>query len=129
MFIQTWKTYLPVIKILMKRSVSGEQTFQMNLIDFRRAAGGRKVKYVFSINIRNGRSQDIISPPPIAKDFLVALQEDDVAHRLIRHQDFEFSMNTGFQLLIKNTTPRAPRDSEPISNEEDKPSETTDIPE
>ena len=128
MFIQTWNNYLPVIKILMKRSVSGEQILNMNLTDFQRAAGGRKVKYIFNMAVHNGRIRNLISPPPIAKDLLAALQQDDMAHKLIRKQDFEFSMNNSFQLLIKNTTP-PPQDPEPISGVEDKPSETTDIPE
>lgn len=128
MFIQTWNNYLPVIKILMKRSAAGEQTLNMNLTDFQRAAGGRKVKYVFSIMVHKARIQNIITPPPIAKDLLAALQQDDMTHKLIRQQDFEFSMNNSFQLLIKNTTPPQ-TDPEPITDAGDKPSETTDIPE
>jgi hypothetical protein len=42
MFVQTWIKYLPVIKILLKRSVNGDQTLAMNASDFQRAAGGRK---------------------------------------------------------------------------------------
>ena len=34
MFVQTWNKYLPVIKILLKRSVQGEQTLEMNSSDF-----------------------------------------------------------------------------------------------
>ncbi len=128
MFIQTWNNYLPVIKILMKRSVSGEQSLNMNLTDFQRAAGGRKVKYNFNIMLHSGRIRNIISPPPIAKDLLAVLQQDNTTHKLIRQQDFEFSMNNSFQLLIKNTTPPQP-DPEPIKDAEDKPSETTDIAE
>ena len=45
MFLQTWNRYLPVIKILLKRSVNAEQTLDMNSSDFQRASGGKKIKY------------------------------------------------------------------------------------
>ena len=34
MFLQTWKKYLPVIILLMKRSEKGEQVLDMNYTDF-----------------------------------------------------------------------------------------------
>jgi hypothetical protein len=55
MFLQTWNKYLPVIKILLKRSVNGEQTLDMNSSDFQRASGGKKVKFTFSIPLIRGR--------------------------------------------------------------------------
>lgn len=120
MFIQTWKAYLPVIKILLKRSASGEQALQMNMTDFQRAAGGRKVKYVFKILVHNGRIKDI-NPSQIAKDLMSVLQEDDVFRQLLFKKDFEFSMNSSFQLLLRNTTPAAPPDTEPVAETETEP--------
>jgi len=34
MFTQTWKKYLPVILIMLKRSVNGDQSLSMNHTDF-----------------------------------------------------------------------------------------------
>ena len=48
MFTQAWNKYLPVIRILMKRSVNGPQKLDTNRTDFERAAGGRKLKFTFS---------------------------------------------------------------------------------
>ena len=48
MFSQTWRKYLPVIILLMKRSGKGEQVLSMNHTDFERAAGGKKIKFTFS---------------------------------------------------------------------------------
>lgn len=101
MFAQAWNKYLPVIKILMKRSSSGDQTLAMNKTDFERAAGGRKAKLTFSLSIINGRNQHYTAPPPVAKDLLTILQEDETTRQLMRGEEFTFSMNTSFQLLIK----------------------------
>ncbi|MEI8060081.1 MAG: hypothetical protein WCG67_07990, partial [Ferruginibacter sp.] len=61
MFNQTWKKYLPVLLILLKRSLIEPQVLNMNHTDFERAAGGRKIKFSFaSLQLSNGR---IITKP------------------------------------------------------------------
>lgn len=105
MFIQTWNKYLPIIKILLKRSVNSEQTLDMNSTDFQRAAGGRKVKYSFAILLVKGRPQNMDAPPPVAKDLIAALQQDDVSNKFIRQNQLEINMTSGFKLHIRNTTP------------------------
>ncbi len=107
MFFQTWNKYLPVIRILLKRSVSAEQTLDMNKSDFQRASGGKKVKFTFSIVLTKGRLTGIINPPPLAKDLVAILQEDSVANKFLRQNELEFTMNSNFQLQIKNNTPAA----------------------
>lgn len=113
MFTQTWNKYLPIIKILLKRSVNGSQTLDMNSTDFQRAAGGRKVKYTFSFMLIKGRLQQITSPTPLAKELIVLLQADEMTRKLIRAQDFEMMMNNSFQLTIKNCTPPASETEQP----------------
>jgi hypothetical protein len=108
MFTPTWNKYLPIIKILLKRSVNAEQTLDMNSTDFQRAAGGRKVKFSFSMFLVKGRPQNMQSPPPLAKDLVTALQLDDTTYKFIRSNEIEISMNNSFQLTIKNCTPAAP---------------------
>jgi hypothetical protein len=106
MFTQTWKKYLPVIVILLKRSASGAQTLNMNHTDFERAAGGRKIKYSFSqLQLNNGRINTAVKQLPLAKEFAVLLQEDELTRKLLPGQNFEFSMSNDFLLTIKNNTP------------------------
>ena len=50
MFTQTWKKYLPVIILLLKKTNAEQQVLSMNHTDFERAAGGRKIKYCTSNN-------------------------------------------------------------------------------
>ena len=105
MFLQTWNKYLPVIKILLKRSVQGEQKLDMNSIDFQKAAGGRKVKYAFKIMLTNGRIQNTDNPSLLAKSLVDALQQDEITRAFIKQSDLFFAMNNSFQLQIKNNTP------------------------
>jgi hypothetical protein len=105
MFFQAWNKYLPIIKILMKRSTTGDQTLDMNKTDFERAAGGRKAKFTFNVTLHKGRIQNITSPSPVAKDLATLLQEDEMTRLLVRQMDYQFTMNSSFQLTIKNLTP------------------------
>ena len=122
MFSQTWKKYIQVILILLKRSVNEEQVLNMNHTDFERAAGGRKVNFSFSnMQLINGRIDNTVKHTPFAREFAVVMQEDEQIKRLLMDQHFHFSMNKDTQLTIKNITPEAvaaDEDSSANSNEE-----------
>jgi hypothetical protein len=114
MFRHTWKKYLPVISILIKRSATGEQSLSMNHTDFERAAGGRKVKFTFTnLLVENGRIDYNSKHSPLAKDLVLALQENEQTRNLLQKKLFEFAMTGDFRLLIKNNTPPA----EPLAEE------------
>lgn len=103
MFLQTWKKYLPVIVLLMKRSGNGDQVLDMSYVDFERAAGGKKTKLSFSsLKLNNGRMGHNANSTQLAKDLVLVLQENEQALNMLRDKQFEFSMNANFQLTIRN---------------------------
>lgn len=102
MFTQTWKKYLPVILILMKKSSQEDQVLKVNQTDFERAAGGRKIKFSFNnVELKKARLNSQAKHSPFAKEFATVLQEDDTMKRLLLPRWFEFSMSNDFQLTIK----------------------------
>ena len=106
MFTQTWKKYLPVIILLMKRSDKAEQVLSMNYTDFARATAGKKIKLTFSnVHLTNGRSKVETKYTPLANDLILVLQENQQSGVLMRDKQFEFSLNSDFQLTIRNITP------------------------
>ena len=105
MFNQTWKKYLPVLLILLKRTVNGPQVLNMNHTDFERAAGGRKIKFSFaSLQLNNGRIITTPNMTVLARELAVQLQEDGQILKLLKDQLFEFTMTNDFKLTIKNLT-------------------------
>jgi len=104
MFLHTWNKYLPVIKVLLKRSLKAEQLLAMNSSDFHRASGGKKVKYTFSIPVVNGRLRAGENFPPIARDLFSVLQQDNTTNKFMQQNELEFSMDSNFRLNIKNNT-------------------------
>jgi hypothetical protein len=108
MYTQVWTKYLPIIRILMKRSLTGEQSLDMNRIDFERAGSGRKAGYKFTIEFRKGRVSNLISSSPLASNLSTVLLQDPVVKDLFQKNDYDISLNTKFQLHIKNISAEQP---------------------
>ena len=106
MYNQIWKKYLPVITILLKRSVTGEQIFSLNHTDFERASGGRKMKWSIPVmSLTNGRIQNLnTKQTAIATEMLAEMQADEQISKLLKMHRFEISMSNDFKLTIKNVT-------------------------
>ncbi len=102
MYVHVWNKYLPIIKILMKKTSAGNQTLDLNRIDFERAGSGRKAGYKFSIDFKQGRVSNIISGSPLASDLATVLLNDPASRTILANSDITISLNTKFQLLIVN---------------------------
>lgn len=102
MYNHIWKKYLPIIKILMKKSISEDQVLDLNRIDFERAGTGRKAGYKFKIEFTDGRVGNVISGSTLAMHLAQIILEDDGAKEIISENNFEVSLNTKFQLNIKH---------------------------
>jgi hypothetical protein len=104
MHAQAWKKYLPVIRILLKRSVTTDQVFSLDRIDFERMAKSHKPLCSFSLELNKGRISPM-SPPVTGKNLVELLMDDPVSKDLIRHHHFGISLNSKFNLMIKNLSP------------------------
>lgn len=102
MYNHIWKKYLPIIKILMKKSVAEDQLLTLNRIDFERAGTGRKAGYKFKIDFIGGKVANVISGSTLAMHLAETILEDDAAKQILGEHNFEVSLNTKFQLIIKN---------------------------
>lgn len=107
MYTYTWKKYLPVIRLLLKRSATSEQTVSLNRTDFEKTTKLRKPACSFSVEIVKGRLTTINNQSVPAKDLIEILQEDEIAKTLMRQFQYAVSLNSDFILSIKNITPVA----------------------
>ena len=101
MFTNTWSKYTPVIRILLKRSVNGDQVLDLERAEFERAGIGKKTTYKFSIEFSNGRLQNFAGSSGLAKDLAAVMLQDDVIKKLTSENDYTISLNTKFQIVIK----------------------------
>lgn len=123
MYNHIWKKYLPIIKILMKKSASEDQVLDLNRVDFERAGTGRKAGYKFTIEFTDGKVGNVISGSTLAMHLASVVLEDDGAKQILQENNYEVSLNTKFQLSIKNKSPAIEETKiEPVeSNEKDIP--------
>ncbi len=101
MYQQFWSKYIPIIKILLKRTAAGDQVLDLNRVDFEHAGMTRKAGYRFDIELVNGRVSNHIGGMPLAADLAAILLEDPAVQILLSEHDFIISLNTRYQLNIK----------------------------
>lgn len=101
MYNHIWRKYLPIIKILLKKSRTEEQVLALNRVDFEKAGTGRKAGYKFNIELTDGKVGNVISGSPLAMNLAEVILEDQSAKDILAENNFEVSLNTKFQLTIK----------------------------
>lgn len=103
MYEHVWSKYLPVIRILLKKSAVAEQKMGLNRTDFEKGNRNRKPACSFNIELENGRFVTLSQSAP-AKDLVSTLLADDVTKGLLKQNHYTISLNTDFQLRITNST-------------------------
>lgn len=102
MYTKVWAKYLPVIRIVLKRSLTSEQILSLNASDFERAGMTRKSGYKFLIKFKEGKISNVIVDLPLASSLASALLEDKAIKELFAANEFHFSLNPKFELTIKH---------------------------
>ena len=81
-YLQTWKKYLPVIRLHLKRSLNEDQSFKLNITDFESAGDRGKSGYTFNLQMENGKPINNISGSAVARDLYEALKADEATKAL-----------------------------------------------
>jgi hypothetical protein len=102
MYTSVWAKYLPVIRIVLKRSLVAEQMLSLNSSDFLRAGLSRKSGYKFLLKFKEGKIDNVIIDLPLASSLATALLQDSVIKELFRENEFHISLNPKFELTIKH---------------------------
>jgi hypothetical protein len=99
----TWKRYLPVIRLHLKKSLVEEQNFKLNITDFESAGDRGKSGYTFTITMDNGKVVNNISGSAVARDLYEALKSDDAIKAMLQDKSIKMSVGKSFILSIKTT--------------------------
>jgi hypothetical protein len=100
-YLQTWKKYLPVIRLHLKRSLAEEQQFKLNITDFESAGERGKSGYTFNLQIENGKVTNNISGSAVARDLFELLKEDEIIKAFLQNRSVKISVGKSFVLSIK----------------------------
>ncbi len=102
-YLTTWKKYLPVIRLHLKRSLNEDQSFKLNITDFESAGDRGKSGYSFNIAMENGKVTNNISGSAVARDLFEALKSDDAIKAMLQDKTVKISVGKTFVLSIKTT--------------------------
>jgi len=100
-YLTTWKRYLPVIRLHIKKSLVEEQQFKLNITDFESAGDRGKSGYSFNIQMENGKVTNNISGSPVARDLYEALKSDETIKGMLQDKSVKISVGKSFILSIK----------------------------
>jgi hypothetical protein len=114
MYTSLWVKYLPVIRILLKKSLKEDQIFLMNIPDFDRAGLKRKSALKFLMKLKNGRPGNVIVDFPLASSLATVLQLDAAIQDLLAANEFIISLNTKYELSITHV-PQPEAELKPVA--------------
>ena len=102
-YLQTWKKYLPVIRLHLKRSLTEEQQFRLNITDFESAGERGKTGYTFNLQMENGKVTNNISGSAVARDLFELLKADEAIKAFLQDKSVKISVGKSFMLTIKSS--------------------------
>ena len=102
-YLQTWKKYIPVIRLYLKKSVTEDQQFKLNITDFESAGDRGKSGYTFNLQMENGKVTNNISGSAVARDLFELLKADEVIKAFLQDKSVKISVGKSFMLTIKSS--------------------------
>jgi hypothetical protein len=102
-YLLTWKRYLPVIRLHLKKSLNEDQSFKLNIQDFESAGDRGKSGYTFSLSMDNGKVTNNIGGSAVARDLYEALKSDEAIKAMLLEKTIKISVGKTFILSIKNS--------------------------
>ena len=115
MYTQLWNKYLPVVRLLLKKSLNAEQTLAMNTLDFERAGAGRKTGYKFMVHFIRGRISNVTGDAVLAKDLAHILLQDEGVKKLLTDNECSITLTPKYQLIFKCLHRAEPPAEAPVS--------------
>lgn len=101
MYTHIWNKYLPVIRILLKRSATEAQSLAFNVSDFEKTGPQKKTGFNFTLEFKRGRLYNLAGLSGPAKELATALLQDTLTHALLQRGEYHLTMKPKFVLGIK----------------------------
>jgi hypothetical protein len=101
-FLNLWAKYLPVIRILLKRSVNEEQQLSLDKMELNSVDNRKNATYSFNLEILKGKVQNNIGGAAIGKDLFKVLSNDVMVNDFMNDKTIILRMGKDFKLKLKS---------------------------
>lgn len=98
-YIALWKKYLPVIRLLLKKTETAEQTLELYKHELKKP-GVTSTAYVFTLKIIDGKPVLKTDAKPAAYDLMTVLNENDLAREWLSNKRVMISLDSLFMLRL-----------------------------
>jgi hypothetical protein len=115
MFLSLWTKYLPVIRIVLKKTMTEEQLLPLNKLEFQSIDNRKNANHSFNIEIINGKVQNSVGSASIGKDFFNVINNDNSINQFISNKTVWFSMGKNYQLTLKTELAAAAVEEEALA--------------
>lgn len=118
MYTHIWNKYLPVIRILLKKSAKEAQSLAFNVSDFEKTGPQKKTGFNFTLEFRKGRVYDLAGLSQPAKELSNVLLQDSQIIELLQGREYQLTMNSKFVLGVKLVSNNEEESQHPVVVEE-----------
>ena len=100
LYINLWKKYLPVFRILISNSKTSVQTLPLSKLEFQQVGSRDKAGFQFNLEIERGKVSNDISGSAVARDLFKVLSEDLRTKGMIQKANYKLNLDSRFVLNI-----------------------------
>lgn len=101
LYVNLWKKYLPVIRILLKKSATEEQQLGLNRSEFEATGSRDKAGYFFNLELSNLKGANDISGSAVARDLKDVLIQSSNIKEILRGGHYKLNLDSSFTLHIR----------------------------
>jgi hypothetical protein len=102
-FLALWTKYLPVIRILLKKSMVEEQQVAVGKLELQIIDNRKNANYSFNLDIVKGKNENTIGSTAIGKDLFAVLNQDAAVKSFMSENNISIKMTRGAQLTLKSS--------------------------
>ncbi len=100
MYTQLWKKYLPVIRLLLKKTGDNNQKLQLYKHEFEATGARNKLGYIFSLEMVNGKAVNKSNKTAVSNDLCVLMGENEAIAAWMKDQQIKISVNRACEMTL-----------------------------
>lgn len=100
-YTQLWKKYLPIIRILLKKTEDGDQKLQIYKHEFVATGAKNKLGYIFNLELVNGKAVNKSNSTAPASDLLNLMNENELIAQWLKEKSVKISVNKACELNLQ----------------------------
>jgi hypothetical protein len=99
-YTQLWKKYLPVIRLLLKKTADTDQKLQIYKHEFASTGAKNKLGYIFNLEIVNGKAVNKSAAIAVSFDLLNVLNDNALTNEWLKGKNVKISVNKACELTM-----------------------------